>query len=158
MKKQIVAFLTACLLIMPLTACGGGSTSTSSTSSDTTAAATASSDFDAVNFYYGQWRGSVEISGTSIYGTTSGSEQMLDVYLNQDGTCSVEPLAAHADLLTDTGTWEATDKNSVTLKLDKAGEVKLTVTESSNVSATTMSANAADFEIADFETIDFVLY
>ena len=39
---------------------------------------------------------SVATTGTSVYGTEGGSEQMLDIYLEQDGTCSVEPLEAPA--------------------------------------------------------------
>ena len=45
---------------------------------------------------------------------------MLDVNLNEDGTCEVKPLEAHADLLTDTGTWEGTE-DEITLHLSSKG-------------------------------------
>ena len=77
---------------------------------------------------------------------------MLDVILNDDGTCEVKPLEAHADLLTDTGTWEGTESD-VTLTLSKGTTIKLTV-----VDQATLTGNAADFGIADFDTINFDFY
>ena len=150
-----MAGLLSVALCAPLAACGsssgsnGGSTASSSASTTT---ATTSSSFDANKFYAGQWRGSVEITGQTVYGTAGGNEQMLDVILNDDGTCEVKPLEAHADLLTDTGTWEGTESD-VTLTLSKGTTIKLTV-----VDQATLTGNAADFGIADFDTINFDFY
>lgn len=153
MKKQIVTVAAACLLALPLTACGTSSSSSSSTATTTAAtSAAASSDFDAVAYYQGQWRGSVKTTGESVYGTVGGEEQMLDIYFNEDGTCSVEPLEAHKDLLTAEGTWEATDDQSVTLTVD-GKEITLTT-----VNDTTLEGDPTLFDIAGFDTITFVLY
>ena len=163
MKKQVlVAGLLAATLCMPLAACGGsssGSSSSSATSSSTSATSSSSSskdssssEFDANKAYAGQWRGSVKITGQTVYGTAGGTEAMLDVNLNDDGTCEVKPLEAHADLLTDTGTWEGTESD-VTLTLSKGTTIKLTV-----VDQATLTGNAADFGIADFDTINFDFY
>ena len=154
-RNIVMAGLLSVALCAPLAACGsssgsnGGSTASSSTATTT---ATTSSSFDANKFYAGQWRGSVEITGQTVYGTAGGNEQMLDVILNDDGTCEVKPLEAHADLLTDTGTWEGTESD-VTLTLSKGTTIKLTV-----VDQATLSGNAADFGIADFDTINFDFY
>jgi len=94
----------------------------------------------------------VEITGQTVYGTAGGNEQMLDVVLDKDGTCKVTPLAAHADLLTDTGTWKGTE-SEVTLTLSKGATITLKV-----VDQATLSGNAADFGIADFDTINFDFY
>lgn len=151
MKKQLIAGLAlATALALPLVGCGGSSTTTSSTT-DSAASSSASSDFDANGFYVGQWRGSVEITGQTVYGTAGGNEQMLDIYFEEDGTCTVEPLEAHADLLTDEGTWEGTE-SEVTLHLSK-GDITLTV-----ASKSTLEGTASDFDIADFDTIDFEFY
>ncbi len=159
MRKQlVVGAAIAVALSMPLVACGGSSSSSSSsnTSSSTTAttssSSSSSSSFDAVDAYQGQWRGSVEMTGQTVYGTAGGSEQMLDVNLESDGTCTVVPLEAHADLLNDSGTWEGTE-STITLHLDKAGDIELTVKDKN-----TASADAKLFEIADFDTIDFDFY
>lgn len=162
MKKQVlVAGLLAATLCMPLAACGGSSTSSTSPSSSTTTSSTSttsssskdssSSEFDANKAYAGQWRGSVEITGQTVYGTAGGSEPMLDVNLNDDGTCEVKPLEAHADLLTDTGTWEGTE-DQITLHLSSK-DIALKV-----VDKNTLEGNAADFDIADFDTINFDFY
>ena len=154
-RNIVMAGLLSVALCAPLAACGassgsnGGSTASSSASTTT---ATTSSSFDANKFYAGQWRGSVEITGQTVYGTAGGNEQMLDVILNDDGTCEVKPLEAHADLLTDTGTWEGTESD-VTLTLSKGTTIKLTV-----VDQATLTGNAADFGIADFDTINFDFY
>ena len=125
-----MAGLLSVALCAPLAACGSSSSSTGtgSTASSSSSAATTSSRFDANKFYAGQWRGSVEITGQTVYGTAGGNEQMLDVILNDDGTCEVKPLEAHADLLTDTGTWEGTESD-VTLTLSKGTTIKLTVVD-----------------------------
>ena len=149
-REALMIGALACALSLPLVGCG--STGTSSSTGETgTAAASESGDFDAVEAYWGQWRGSVEISGESIYGTTSGNEQMLDINLAQDGTCTVEPLEAHADLLTDEGTWEGTE-SEITLHLSDR-DIVLKV-----VSSAALEGTASDFDIADFDTIDFAFY
>ena len=173
MKKQVIlAGLLAATLAMPLAACGGSSAGTStsgdsgttttsaqssagsSTSGDsgTTTTSAQSSDFDANKFYAGQWRGSVEMTGQTVYGTAGGFEQMLDVNFADDGTCTVEPLEAHADLLNDKGTWEGT-ADEVTLHLDKAGDIKLT-----SAGKDKLEGDAHAFDIADFDTIKFDFY
>ena len=150
MKKQlIVAAACALALGLPLAGCNGSSDATTGDNGSSTTSE--SSDFDAVDAYYGQWRGSVEITGQTVYGTAGGTEQMLDVELNEDGTCEVVPLEAHADLLTDEGTWEGTE-DEITLHLSSK-DIVLTVVDSA-----TLSADAADFDIADFETINFDFY
>ncbi|MDO4849597.1 MAG: hypothetical protein Q4B45_07500 [Coriobacteriia bacterium] len=159
MKKQfIVGMALVAAVAMPLVGCGGSGSSTSSTTSSTTtsgsssSSSSSSSDFDANAFYAGQWRGSVEMTGQTVYGTAGGFEQMLDVNLAEDGTCEVVPLEAHADLLTDTGTWEGTS-DELTLHLLDAGDITLTVTSKS-----TLEGDAHAFEIADFDTIQFDFY
>lgn len=148
-KNALIACALAAAVAMPLAACGG---TTSSDSSSSTTSQDASSSFDAYATYYGQWRGSVKITGTTVYGTAGGSEQMLDVNLEEDGTCTVVPLEAHADLLNDSGTWEGTE-SEITLHLDGAGDIVLTVE-----SKIKLTADASLFDIADFDTIDFDFY
>ena len=154
MKKQVIlAGLLAATLAMPLAACGGSSAGTSTSGdSGTTTTSAQSSDFDANKFYAGQWRGSVEMTGQTVYGTAGGFEQMLDVNFADDGTCTVEPLEAHADLLNDKGTWEGT-ADEVTLHLDKAGDIKLT-----SAGKDKLEGDAHAFDIADFDTIKFDFY
>ena len=150
MKKQLVIAAACALAIsMPLVGCGGNGGGTASTGDDTTQSQS-SDDFDAVEAYYGQWHGYVETTGESVYGTAGGEEPMLDVFLEEDGSCSVEPVEAHADLLTDEGTWEATE-GEITLHLS-AGDIVMTVDDDS------ASAAASDFDIADFDTILFDFY
>lgn len=155
-KNLVVAGLLSAVLCAPLAACGGsGSSTTTDTGSATTTETTESSSEEGIlseEEAVGQWRGSVEITGETIYGTAGGNEQMLDVYLNDDGTCSVEPLEAHADLLSDTGTWTISG-DTITMTLDGGETIDLTV-----VDAATLTANAADFDIADFDTITFDFY
>ena len=157
MKKQLIVGLALVTAVaMPLVGCGGSSSSGSTTSSTTTSSSSSSSssssDFDANAFYAGQWRGSVEMTGQTVYGTAGGSEQMLDVNLESDGTCTVVPLEAHADLLNDKGTWEGTE-SELTLHLQNAGDITLTVTSKS-----TLEGDAHAFNIADFDTIQFDFY
>jgi len=151
-KNIVMAGLLSAALFAPLAACGGSGSSGSGSDSGASSSSSSSSSFDAASFYAGQWRGSVEITGQTVYGTAGGNEQMLDVVLNEDGTCEVTPLAAHADLLTDTGTWEGTE-SEVTLTLSKGEAITLEV-----VDQATLSGNAADFGIADFDTISFDFY
>lgn len=157
MKKQmLVVGALAMALSMPLVACGNASSGTSSNSGTTTATEqksdTKTSDFDANGFYVGQWRGSVEMTGQTVYGTAGGFEQMLDVNISDDGTCEVVPLEAHADLLNDKGTWEGT-ADKLTLHLEKAGDIELTVSGKAN-----LEGDAHAFDIADFDTIQFDFY
>lgn len=160
MKKQmLVVGALAMALSMPLVACGNASNGTSSNIGTTTATEQKSdsksdskSDFDANKFYAGQWRGSVEMTGQTVYGTAGGFEQMLDVNLAEDGTCEVVPLEAHADLLNDKGTWEGT-ADKLTLHLEKAGDIELTVSGKAN-----LEGDAHAFDIADFDTIQFDFY
>lgn len=152
MKKQaLLVGALAATLALPLVGCGGQAATSGGGSSDGGAQAEQSGDFDAVEAYWGQWRGSVETTGQTVYGNAGGSEPMLDVNLEQDGTCTVEPLEAHADLLTDEGTWEGTE-SEVTLHLS-GGDIVLTVVDSAK-----LEGEAADFGIADFDTINFDFY
>lgn len=154
MKKQfIVAGMLAAVLAMPLTACGGSSSSSSDTSSttETTETTEAASDFDANALYAGEWMGSVEITGQTVYGSAGGFEQMVSVVFAEDGTVTVTPDPDHTDLLTDKGTWEGTEAD-VTLHLSN-GDITLTVVDNA-----TLTGKAADFGIADFEDIQFDFY
>lgn len=152
MKKQnLVVAALACALCLPIVGCGGQPAKGDAPAKNDAPAAEQSADFDANKAYAGQWHGSVAITGTSVYGTTGGSESMLDVYLEDDGTCSVEPVEAHADLLKDEGTWEGTPEQ-ITLHLTD-GDVVLTVVDDAVV-----EGQAADFGIADFDTISFDFY
>ena len=158
-SRMVGAAVLAVSTSLALVACGGNQAATEQPAeqpaeqqaAEQPAADAAASDFDANGFYAGQWRGSVEITGQTVYGNAGGNEQMLDVFFNEDGTCEVKPLEAHADLLADSGTWEGTAE-SVTLHLGK-GDITLNVTGAAN-----LAGNAADFDIADFETINFDFY
>lgn len=153
MKKQfLVVGALAMTLALPLAACGGTPAATGDDGGSDAPAASEDGGFDAVDAYWGQWRGSVEITGTTVYGTAGGSENMLDLNLAEDGTCTVEPLEAHADLPTDSGTWEGTE-SEITLHLETAGDVVLTVTGSAKC-----EGDAHAFGIADFDTIQFDFY
>ena len=153
MKKNIlVVGALAAALALPLAACGGTPAATGDDGGSDAPATSEDGGFDAVEAYWGQWRGSVEITGTTVYGTAGGSENMLDLNLNEDGTCTVEPLEAHADLPTDSGTWEGTE-SEITLHLETAGDVTLTVTGSAKC-----EGDAHAFGIADFDTINFDFY
>lgn len=153
MRRHYVAvILSAVLAFLPaLAGCGSDSSSSQATPEATTEVESQESDFDAIATYWGQWRGSVKVSGDSPYGTTSGFEQMLDVYLNTDGTCSIEPLESHADLLSDEGTWEGTE-TEIVLHLT-SGDI--TITPSSE---TSLEADAAAFGVEGFDTLEFALY
>ena len=142
MKKEVlIVGALACALSLPLMGCN--STPAASGNNGGGSSQGETEDFDAVEAYWGQWRGSVEITGESIYGSTSGNEPMLDINLAQDGTCTVEPLASHADLLTDEGTWDGTEGQIVLHLTD--GDITITVT-----GGDTAEANAADFEKINF--------
>ena len=156
MKKQmLVVGALAMALSMPLVACGNASSGTSSNSGTTTAteqkSGTKSSDFDANKVYAGQWRGSVKMTGQTVYGTAGGTEPMLDVFLNEDGTAETKPCKNHEDLLTATGTWTL-DGDTVTLELD--GKTIAMTIENDNA----MSADPTQFGIDGFDSIEFALY
>jgi len=161
--KILVALMLAAVLAVPLAACGGSSDSSSSdTSTDTAAEATtddaaaSDSDFDAAYFYCADgsfWRGSVETTGQTVYGTAGGTEPMEDVQFMEDGTCTITPNENHTDLLTDsTATWEGTE-SEVTITTTDGATITLTVVDDS-----TLEGTASDFGIADFDVITFVLY
>lgn len=152
-NSKLVKFVGAAALVLTLAACGGNGSGTTSTGSETggTEATATDGAFDAAALYAGQWRGSVPITGQTVYGTAGGSEPMLDVVFAEDGTVTVTPLEAHADLPSDSGTWEGTAEQ-VTLHLT-SGDIVLTV-----VDKVTLTGNAADFGIADFDTINFDFY
>ena len=160
MKKQmLVVGALAMALSMPLVACCNASSGTSSNSGTTTATEQKSdsksdskSDFDANKVYAGQWRGSVKMTGQTVYGTAGGFEPMLDVNISDDGTCTVVPLEAHADLLNDKGTWEGT-ADKLTLHLEKAGDIELTSSGKNS-----LEGDAHAFDIADFDTIPVDFY
>lgn len=156
-KQKAFVLAVVAALAMPLAACGNSGSSTSTdTKSETTTTQSSSSSSDSktkdASYYAGQWRGSVETTGQTVYGTAGGFEQMLDVNLAEDGTCEVVPLEAHADLLNDKGTWEGT-ADKLTLHLEKAGDIELTVSGKAN-----LEGDAHAFDIADFDTIQFDFY
>lgn len=147
-KEVLLAGVLACTLGLPLVGCGG--TPAASTGDDSAQEQTSS--FDAIEAYWGQWRGSVDVTGNTIYGNTAAKEQMLDIDLAQDGTCAVTPLEDHEDLLSDQGTWEGTE-TEIILHLEGAGDISLTVLDRA-----TCEADASLFGIADFDTIQFDFY
>lgn len=153
MKKATIALMLTAALALPLTACGGsGSTATDTGSSNAEATAPAGASDEAKEFFAGQWRGSVEVTGETVYGTAGGTEPMLDVIFADDGTVTVTPLEAHADLLAAEGTYEGDPNTSVTLHLGDR-DITLTVVDSA-----TLQGNAADFGIDGFDTINFDFY
>ncbi len=151
-NMKIAQLFGAAALVLALAACGGGASNGGGEAApaDGGAEATAAADTD-YSFFAGQWRGSVEVTGETVYGTAGGNEQMLDVVFDDQGGVTVTPLEAYADLLTDSGTYEGTAE-SVTLHLGK-GDITLTVVDSA-----TMQGNAADFGIDGFDTIKFDFY
>lgn len=155
-KQKALVLAVAAALAMPLAACGNsGTTSTTDTKSDSAATQTTGSKSDSkekdASYYAGQWRGSVETTGQTVYGTAGGSEQMLDVFLNEDGTAETKPCKNHEDLLTATGTWEL-DGDTVKLTLD-GKDITMKI-ENDNA----MSADPTQFGIDGFDSIDFALY
>lgn len=150
-KKVLLVGVLACALSLPLVGCDGDSTEPGGGEGNG-ANQEQTGDFDAVAAYWGKWRGSVSTTGNTVYGSTAAKERMLDVNLEQDGTCTVVPMEDHADLLTDSGTWEGT-QTEITLHLDGAGDLTLSVIDSA-----TLEADASIFGIADFDTIQFDFY
>lgn len=155
-KQKALVLAVAAALAMPLAACGNsGTTSTTDTKSDsaatqTTGSKSSSKEKDA-SYYAGQWRGSVETTGQTVYGTAGGTEPMLDVFLNEDGTAETKPCKNHEDLLTATGTWTL-DGDTVKLTLD-GKDITMKI-ENDNA----MSADPTQFGIDGFDSIDFALY
>ena len=150
-KTTAIAFALTAVLALPLAACGGSASSGDASSTDTAAAPAGASD-EAKEFFTGQWRGSVEVTGQTVYGTAGGNEQMLDVIFAEDGTVTVVPLEAHADLLNAEGTYEGDPNASVTLHL---GDRDITLTV---VDQATLQGTASDFDIDGFDTINFDFY
>ena len=155
-KQKAIVLAVAAALAMPLAACGNsGTTSTTDTKSDSAATQTTGSKSDSkekdASYYAGQWRGSVETTGQTVYGTAGGTEQMLDVFLNEDGTAETKPCKNHEDLLTATGTWEL-DGDTVKLTLD-GKDITMKI-ENDNA----MSADPTQFGIDGFDSIEFALY
>ena len=147
-RRALGAALVALALV--LTGCTGTPAATDATDEPQQEQ---DANFDAYAVFGGQWRGSVEGAGDQTpYGTNNGAEPMLDVYLNEDGTCSVEPLEAHKDLLTEEGTWSADDAASVTLSLP-SGDITLTA-----VDDITLEADPTAFGIEGFDVLTLVLY
>ena len=144
-NMKIAQLFGAAALVLALAACGGGASNGGGEAApaDSGAEATAAADTD-YSFFAGQWRGSVEVTGETVYGTAGGNEQMLDVVFDDQGGVQVTPL-------TDSGTYEGTAE-SVTLHLS-SGDITLTV-----VDQATMQGNAADFGIDGFDTINFDFY
>jgi len=149
-NMKIAQLFGAAALVLALTACGGAGGDTAPATDDTTGGEVATTDGTEADasFIIGQWRGSVKTTGETVYGAAGGSEQMLDVTFAEDGTVTVTPLENHADLLTGSGTYEATAE-TVTLHLG-SGDITLTVVDKNK-----MEGNAADFGIDGFDTIDF---
>lgn len=151
-KKQLIAAVLTATIALPLAACGGSSAGSTTTTGSGAATTSSSAKEKDAAYYAGTWRGSVATTGTSVYGTTGGSEQMIDVILNEDGTCETKPCKNHEDLVTDTGTWEL-DGTTVKVKLSGGTEATLTI-ENDNA----MSGDPKDFGIDGFDQIDFALY
>lgn len=147
MKTRVFTLIAALALASPLIACSPSQTGSSGSST----ASADSEEFDGVATYSGQWRGTVEATAESGYGTISGTETMLDIYLNEDGTCSIEPAEAHGDLLAGEGTWTS-DESSITLSVD-GQEIVLTVIDMNN-----LEADPSDFGISGFDTLELVYY
>ena len=150
-NMKIAQLFGAAALVLTLAACGGGNAAPASDGGSSEPAPEATAAETDYSFFAGQWRGSVEVTGETVYGTAGGNEQMLDVVFDDQGGVQVTPLEAHADLLTDSGTYEGTAE-SVTLHLS-SGDITLTV-----VDQATMQGNAADFGIDGFDTINFDFY
>ena len=117
-KQKALVLAVAAVLAMPLAACGNSGTSTTTdTKSEATTTQSSSSSSDSktkdASYYAGQWRGSVETTGQTVYGTAGGTEQMLDVFLNEDGTAETKPCKNHEDLLTATGKVKKEDFDAV---------------------------------------------
>lgn len=150
-RMNIVKLFGAAALAVTLAACGGGAGEAAAPAEEEASEEAGEAVETDYSFFAGQWRGSVEVTGETVYGTAGGNEQMLDVIFAEDGTVEVTPLEAHADLLTDSGTYEGTE-SEVTLHLS-SGDITLTVVDNA-----TMSGNAADFGIDGFDTINFDFY
>ena len=138
-KQKALVLAVAAVLAMPLAACGNsGASTTTDTKSEATTAQSSSSSSDSktkdASYYAGQWRGSVETTGQTVY-----------------GTAETKPCKNHEDLLTATGTWTL-DGDTVTLELD--GKTITMKIENDNA----MSADPTQFGIDGFDSIEFALY
>ena len=153
MKQKALVLAVVAALAMPLAACGNSTAAgTDSGSSTTTSSSSSSSSKEKdASYYAGQWRGSVETTGQTVYGTAGGSAPLLAVFLNEDGPAEPQPCKNHEDLLTATGTWEL-DGDTVKLTLD-GKDIAMKI-ENDNA----MSADPTDFGIDGFDSINFALY
>ena len=163
-KQKALVLAVAAVLAMPLAACGNsGASTTTDTKSEATTAQSSSSSSDSktkdASYYAGQWRGSVETTGQTVYGTAGGTEQMLDVFLNEDGTAETKPCKNHEDLLTATGTW-ALDGDTVTLELD-GKTISMTIEKfcsSGGASCSRYSMRACSRAVSDFSQKGSLLF
>lgn len=96
------------------------------------------------------WRGAVEYRENTVYGSANGYEPMLDLALSDDGSCAVTPLEGHADLVSDTGTWE--DRGEVVVLRLSTGLVELRVVDGAR-----LEGDASLFGIEGFDLIYFDL-
>ena len=95
-NMKIAQLFGAAALALTLAACGGGSAAPAESGDaegEATEAAAVETDY---SFFAGQWRGSVEVTGETVYGTAGGNEQMLDVVFGDDGTVEVSSSATTA--------------------------------------------------------------
>ena len=95
--------------------------------------------------------GSSTSSASSSSSTTTSSTSTTSSSSSNSSSSEFDANKAHADLLTDTGTWEGTE-DQITLHLSSK-DITLKV-----VDKNTLEGNAADFGIADFDTINFDFY
>ena len=79
-RMNIVKLFGAAALAVTLAACGGGSGEAAAPAEEEATEEAAATETD-YSFFAGQWRGSVEVTGETVYGTAGGNEQMLDVVL-----------------------------------------------------------------------------
>lgn len=99
----------------------------------------------------GMWRGSVTYVRNTVYGSSGGVEPLLDVILEGDGTCSVVPLEDHADLPSDSGTWE--DLGEVVVLYLGSGQIELEVVDGSR-----LEGDPSDFGVSGFDSMAFDYY
>ncbi len=96
----------------------------------------------------GAWRGAVTYTKDTVYGSAGGVEPMLDMTLIGDGTCTVKPLEAHPDLLSECGTWVSSG-DTVVLHLGSS-EVELQIIDGNR-----LEGKASDFGVHGYETMEF---
>ena len=92
----------------------------------------------------------METTGQTVYGTAGSTEQMLDVFLNEDGTAETKPCKNHEDLLTATGTWTL-DGDTVNLELD--GKTITMTIENDNAMSAIYSSASSSFDSIEFAAV-----